>query len=148
MQQKTSEAKREAKRAVRRAQNEEWIKLGRSLQDDFQRNQRRFWRRVTKKSERKEAGKVCDENGEVIDEEERVLDWVLDCWKDYFGGLLDGGVQSEEECSRQDTESWLEEGIDIEEVIAAIAKLKNGKAPGICGISAEMLKAGRSAVAK
>ena len=31
---------------------------------------------------------------------------------------------------------------------AAIAKLKNGKAPGICGISAEMLKAGGSAVAE
>ena len=65
MQQKTSEAKeeylqakREAKRAVRRAQNEEWIELGRFLQD-FQRNQRRFWKRVTKKSERKEAVKVC-----------------------------------------------------------------------------------------
>ena len=80
----------------------------------------------------------------MIDEEER----VLDRWKEYFGGLLDGGVQSEEECSRQDTESWLEEGIGIEEVIAAIAKLKNGKAPGICGVSAEMLKAGGSAVAK
>ena len=151
MQKETSEAKeeylqakREAKRAVRRAQNEEWIELGRSLQDDFQRNQRRFWKRVTKKSEREEASKVCDENGEVIDEEER----VLDRWKEYFGGLLDGGVQSKEECSRQDTESWLEEGIGIEEVIAVIAKLKNGKAPGICGISAEMLKAGGSAVAK
>ena len=42
----------------------------------------------------------------------------------------------------------MEEGIDIEEVIAAIAKWKNGKAPGICGISAVMLKAGGSAVAK
>ena len=39
-----------------------------------------------------------------------------------------------------------EEGIGIEEVTAAIAKLKNGKVPGICGISAKMLKAGASAV--
>ena len=34
----------------------------------------------------------------------------------------------------------------VEEVTAAIAKLKNGKGPGICGISAEMLKAGGRAV--
>ena len=53
---------------------------------------------------------------------------------------MDRGVQSEEEYRRQGTESWLEEGIGIEEVIAAIAKLKNGKALGICGVSAEMLK--------
>ena len=36
------------------------------MQNDFQRNQRRFWRRVMNRSERREAGKVCDENGEVI----------------------------------------------------------------------------------
>ena len=39
-------AKKEAKRVVRIAQNEEWVELGRSLQNDFQNNQRRFWSRV------------------------------------------------------------------------------------------------------
>ena len=49
LQQKSSEAKeeylrakREVKRVVRKAQNEEWIELGWSLQNDFHRNQRRF----------------------------------------------------------------------------------------------------------
>ena len=52
------------------------------------------------------------------------------------------GSQLEEEYNRQDVQSQLEEDrIDIEEVTAAIAKLKNEKAPGICGISAKMLKA-------
>ena len=32
--------------------------------------------------------------------------------------------------------------MSIEEVVEAIAKLKSGKVPGICGIDAEMLKAG------
>ena len=73
---------------VRKAQNEEWIELGRSLQNNFQRNQRRFWKRVTKKNERKEAGNVWDETGEVIVGEER----VLDRWRGYFGGLLCGGI--------------------------------------------------------
>ena len=35
-----------------------------------------------------------------------------------------------------------EDSMSIEEVVEAIAKLKSGKAPGICGIDAEMLKAG------
>ena len=58
------------------------------------------------------------------------------------------GVFSQRKNTAGRIQSWLEEGIGIEEVIAAIAKLKNGKAPGICGVSAEMLKAGGSAVAK
>ena len=80
LQQKTSEAKeeylkakREAKRVVRNAQNEEWIKMGKSLQEDFQRNQRRFWERVTSKNESRMNGMLCDENGVVIADEKRVM---------------------------------------------------------------------------
>ena len=72
LQQKTLEAKeeylkakQEAKRVVRKAQNEEWIEMGKSLQEDFQRNQR-LWKRVTNKNESRENGRVCDENGVVI----------------------------------------------------------------------------------
>ena len=57
---------------VRKARNEEWIELGRTLQEDFQSNQRRFWRRVTKKGAGKEARRICDENGQVMDEEDRL----------------------------------------------------------------------------
>ena len=73
LQQKTLEAKeeylkakQEAKRVVRKVQNEEWIEMGKSLQEDFQRNQRRLWKRVTNKNESRENGRVCDENGVVI----------------------------------------------------------------------------------
>ena len=41
-----------------------------------------------------------------------------------------------------------EENIGIEDVVEAIAKLKSGKAPGICGIDAEMAKAGGMVVAE
>ena len=41
-----------------------------------------------------------------------------------------------------------EEGIGIEEVAAAIAKLKGGKVPCVCGINVEMLKAGGSVIAE
>ena len=36
----------------------------------------------------------------------------------------------------------------MEEVEAAIGKLTSGKAPGVCGISAEMLKAGNSVMVR
>ena len=81
-------AKKEAKRVVRIAQNEEWMELGRSLQSDFQNNQRRFWRRVrAPKRGSQEVDKICDGNGQVIGEE----DGVMERWKEYFSGLLQGG---------------------------------------------------------
>ena len=53
-------AKREARDAVRNAKNEEWIKLGESLQNDFSQNQRRFWARVrTSVKGRPEVGRIC-----------------------------------------------------------------------------------------
>ena len=48
----------QAKRVVRKAQNDKWVELRRTLQKHFQENQRRFWKRVTKKSEKQEIGKV------------------------------------------------------------------------------------------
>ena len=88
---------------------------------------------------------ICEENGAVITDEER----VMGRWKEHFGGLLQGDAQPEEEYGRQDVEVQTEEdGIGIEEVTAAIAKLKGGKALGVWGISAEMLKAGGRAVAE
>ena len=86
-------AKKEAKRVVRIAQNEEWVELGRSLQNDFQNNQRRFWSRVkAPKRGSEEVQKICDDNGQVIEDEEG----VMERWKDYFAGLLQGAQKEEE----------------------------------------------------
>ena len=57
--------------------------MGKSLQEDFQRNQKRFWKRVASKNKSREARTVCDENGVVIADEER----VMNRWKEYFEGL-------------------------------------------------------------
>ena len=75
------EAKKEAKQVVRKAKNEEWIEFGESLQVDFVKNQRNFWGKIrgTVKGSH-EAGRVCDENGQVICEE----DQVRGRWKEYL----------------------------------------------------------------
>ena len=77
-------AKREARRVVRNVLNEEWLEMGKSLQTNFHRNQKRFWKRVTNKNESRELGAICDENGVVIANEER----VMNRWKEHFEGLL------------------------------------------------------------
>ena len=87
-----------------------------------------------------EAEKICDVNVQVIGDEEG----IMERWKEYFSGLLQGG-QQEEESTRNDAgpdPTQEKENIGIEEVAEAKGKLKSGKAPGICGIDAEMLKAG------
>ena len=58
-------------------------------------------------------------------------------------------AHGEEEYSRQYVGPGREEEcIGMEEVIAAIAELKKGKARGICGITIEMLKAEGRVVAE
>ena len=48
------------------------------------------------KNESRELGAMCDENGVVIADEER----VPNRWKKYFEGLLDVDAQEEEEYNR------------------------------------------------
>ena len=78
LQRKTPESKdeyyranKEAKRVVRIAQNE----LCRSLQNDFQNNQCRFWSRVKAPRRGSQEGeKICDIIGQVIGDEEGVME--------------------------------------------------------------------------
>ena len=137
-------AKREARQVVRNAKYDEWIRMGECLQQDFVKNQRSFWRKIrtaTKGSDK--VGRVCDENGQVLCEE----DEVRARWKDYFESLLQTDVQPQQGGSREvpGEEGEMEESVEeitLEEIRRNIGRLKNRKAPGVCGISGEMLKAG------
>ena len=96
-----------------------------------------------------EAKKVCKENGQVIGEDER----VVEKWIGYFEGLLQVGRQQQDSRRQPNKELRQEKSeehssIAVEEVEAAIGKLKNGKAPGACGMSAKILKAGNLVVVK
>ena len=93
------------------------------------------------------AGKICDKSGQLIVDDEG----VRNRWKAYFCDLLQEDAQGQN-VNQVDREVQLDEkervSIAVEEVEVAISKLKNKKSPGICGISAEMLKAGRTVVVK
>ena len=86
---------------------------------------------------------VCDDDGQVLCEETE----VRKRWRDHFVMLLQrigqpqqevlqGGVYREEAL-----EETNEEEISVEEVCTSIARLKSKKAPSVCGITGEMIKA-------
>ncbi len=120
-------AKREVRDAVRKAKNEEWVKLGELLQSDFSQNQRRFWARVrTSVKGRPEVGRVCDDDGQLICEEGE----VRKRWRDYFATLLQSIDQPQLGVPRGDaygaeTVEEDDEEITLEEVCNSIAKLKS-----------------------
>ena len=145
-------AKKEARQVARKAKNDEWIQLGESLQHDFAKNQRNFWGKIraTVKGNH-EVGRVCDENGQVICEEEK----VKVRWKEYFASLFQANDVPQQRVSKEVTgeevqvEETVEETVEeitLEEIRRSIARLKNRKTPGVCDISGEMLKAGGEVV--
>ena len=79
-----NEAEVEAKRAVRRAKNEEWVQLGRELEKDASGNQRSFWARV---SGSMKAGnckaQICGRDGRMLVDKED----IRERWKEHFEEL-------------------------------------------------------------
>ena len=68
------EARLEAKRMVRRAKNEEWVQLGKELENDAKGNQQRFWARLNESRRTKESmARINDKNGQVLSEETEVI---------------------------------------------------------------------------
>ena len=73
--------KRVAGHEVRKAKNDEWRKLGESLQVEYTHNQKRFWASMqsTVKGNQK-VRRICDDNRQVLCEGEE----ARTKWKDYF----------------------------------------------------------------
>ena len=137
------EARLEAKRMVRRAKNEEWVQLGKELENDAKGNQQRFWARLNESRRTKESmARINDKNGQVLSEETE----VIGRWREHFEGLFQEAVPPYQ--AMQHSEATPEDDLEImkEEVRRGVKRLKMGKAPGICGIVPEMLKAGGEVV--
>ena len=141
------EKRNECRRVVRAAKREaEWRK-GSKLSELYARNRRLFWREVGKirKGGRTVVEAVKGEDGQLIVESER----VRERWKGYFERLLN--VEDGREAvvvavgGREGVPvlAELNDGpIRREEIVGAVGKLKEGKAPGMDGIVAELLTKG------
>ena len=139
------EKRREAKRAVQQAKrraNERW---GERIASNFRERKKMFWKEVkrVRKGERKKEECVKDVNGEVLVERER----VLGRWGEYFENLLnvEDGRQAEiaaVERGRMPRMRNMNEVIGCKEVMAAVNRLKAGKAAGMDGVAGECIKSG------
>ena len=146
--QRYMEAKREAKKVVRRAKNEEWYDLGKEMEADAQGGQKRFWSKLRSLGGSSRGsdgvGRVKDEVGRVISDGEL----VVDRWKRYFTGLYAGAREEVESSRVRENVGEGVEKIEMEEMVRELRKMKNGKSPGVCNIQVELLKAGGMSLVK
>ena len=83
-------------------------------------------------------GRVCDKSGQVLCDEIE----VRKRWREYFASLLQGeevqqNVHGNARGEEEQVEMTGHERISMEEVCSSIWRLKNGKAPGVCGVTGE-----------
>ena len=141
--------KREVKHCVaeaKRAANTSW---GRKLTSAYEENKRKFWKEIkrARKSDTKTEETVKDETGRLLkgsDARKR--------WANYFEDLLN--VEEEREADIVAVGGVEvpvmgevnEEEITREEIVRALKDTKAGKAPGVDGVRAEMMKEGGATV--
>ena len=127
---------------AKREANNRW---GQNLSDAYEENKRKFWKELkrARKGGSKTEETVKDENGRLLrggDARKR--------WPKYFGELLNAEEESEADIVAVGgvevpvMGELNEREITKEEVERALKETKSGKAPGVDGVRAEMLKEG------
>ena len=139
-------ASKEAKRVVREAKEEDWLRWGKELQKSFLENRRAFWKKIKGKEEghRLKLG-VESKDGTLLTENDK----VKNRWKEYFRELFDCEEREIDiRTEAEEREEKVSDEITEDEVRRAIRKIKSGKASGVCGIQGELLKAGGEVTVK
>ena len=137
--------KREVKRRVKEKKRLVDVDFGVRMNQYFRENKKRFYSEVNAERRVKEQLelRIKDENGCLLTEENA----VKARWNEYFNELLnvDDGREAELTEGRiagVNAEVRQEVDINVNDVKRAVKKLKNGKTPGVDGITNEMLRYG------
>ena len=131
---------------VREAKEADWVRCGKQLQKNFLKNCRVIWKKVREKeSTSRLKSRIEGKDGKLLTDTVE----VKKRWMDHFSELLEGdGGEVDMVLEEREIEEGLSEEITEEEIRRAIARLKRGKAAGVCGIQGEMLKARRDTVVR
>ncbi|KAK3889840.1 hypothetical protein Pcinc_006166 [Petrolisthes cinctipes] len=139
--------KRQVKKMVSESKRRVDEEFGKKLSEKFKENKKLFWKEVKRERGEGKSGsvRIKREDGVTVSGSEE----VKEVWKRHFDSLINGGTGGVVTCMgmeaggrRQDVQGEL----GREGVRKAIGKLKMGKAPGVDGITAEMLKCGGEVV--
>ena len=146
------EYKRRVKQVIQESKRRTDEDFGRQLSEKYKEDKRLYWKEV--KNERKREMNESNDVKEVKDEDGRILkekEAVKERWKEYFEDLMN--VKNKDEAivicmgiTGRGGAMWDQEQISRGEVVKAINSLKMGKAAGVDGITAEMLKYGGESV--
>ena len=133
------EACRETERVKAQAKTETWVRIGEDLEDDLQGTRKLIY--STAKNYRKGSQPptyvIKDPRSGIILTEPREIDLG---WKHHFETLLNNTDSDHEDRLEFNLAESLEPDITALEVKNALKKMKNGKAPGVDTIPAELLK--------
>ena len=134
------EAGRETERVKSLAKQNCWIRIGRDLENDLQGTRKLIYNtaRNYKKGSQPPTYAIKDPNTETLLTEEREIELG---WKTYFERLLNVIDNLDEEGIIEfNINGSTELDISMEELEDALKRMKNGKAPGVDKIPAELLK--------
>ena len=137
------QARREEKRVHRRKKREYEKRILEELEIAYStRDTRKFYRKLNdvKRGFQPRTSMVRKRNGEIASHQTD----VIDTWKEHFDELLNSNEHLRANRSNLQVNDTDEELIEpsVEEIKAAIKKLRNNKAPGYDGIPGELFKTG------
>ena len=141
--------KGKVKQVIKESKEKVDDEFGRKLSEKFNENKKLYWKEVKKERGGCKSGsdKVKDKEGNVLSEREA----VKGRWKEYFEGLMNvenkkAAVVTCMGMERGGARLNVQGQVSRREVKRAIGRLKMGKAPGVDGITAEMLRFGGEVV--
>ena len=141
--------KQEVKGRVREKKEMSDERVGQRVSENFRENKKLFWSGVNeeRKSREQMEVRIKDIDGNVVTEERA----VLDRWSEYFEQLLnvdDGrvAVLTDARVNGIDDNVRMQMEVTVDDVRKAVKRLKKGKAPGVDGITSEMLRFGGDSV--